>query len=94
MTLTQWNAREDLQLALKELMEGPVLKQALDVLVYASLPGPTIPPEGVAILEHNAIMNARREGYYEFLRNLEKLTSPVLPAVRPPLKPWQPTTRE
>jgi hypothetical protein len=88
MTLTQWNAREDLQSELAKVLETPALRTALEVLIHAGLPGPIGIPLNGSPLEHGALLNARREGYYEFYRLLHKLTTKPAPIKSAP-QAWQ-----
>lgn len=88
MDLNQWYEREDLQVALSKMLADPVLKTALEVLVNHGLPSGQVLPPGTSPIEHGALMNARREGYFEFFRNLERL--PKKPAaLKPRTKAWQ-----
>lgn len=88
MNLDQWYAREDLQAQLSEDLKRPAILAALEVLVKVGLPAPQAVPAGASLTEHGALLNARREGYYEFYHNLLKLTAkPAAPRTAP--KAWQ-----
>lgn len=87
MTTESWFRDPLNSVELKNILETPILKKALDVLVYSKLPSPTPLPE-TDTLAHAAIVNARREGYYTFMRDLLALT--VEPKETQDLsKPWK-----
>jgi hypothetical protein len=86
-TEAQWFANPELALRLKEMLQDPVLQKALDALVHSKLPAPLNLPE-TGLLEHHAIISARREGYYSFYRDLLALTHEPQPAVDLS-KPWK-----
>lgn len=87
MTIDEWRKREDLQLELRELLQQPALARAFEVLVNFALPRATALPEGADIALHGALQNARREGFYDCLRNFGALTNLAeQPAVLP--EPW------
>ena len=73
MTTETWFKDPSNPVELQIVLDSPILKRALDVLVYSKLPSPTPLPEADT-LAHAAIINARREGYYTFLRDLIALT--------------------
>jgi hypothetical protein len=87
MTPDTWFKDPSNSVELKQILDTPILKKALDVLVYSKLPSPAPLPE-TDTLAHAAIVNARREGYYTFLRDLMALT--VEPKQQQDLsKPWK-----
>jgi hypothetical protein len=87
MTLDAWFRDPSNPVELQQFLQTPIIKRALDVLVYSKLPAPTPLPE-TDTLAHAAIVNARREGYYTFLRDLTALT--VEPKQNQDLsKPWK-----
>jgi hypothetical protein len=87
MTTETWFKDPSNAVELRQVLESPILKKALDTLVYSKLPSPTPLPESDT-LAHAAIVNARREGYYTFLRDLIALT--VEPKQNQDLsKPWK-----
>ena len=49
------------------------MQKGLEVLKNVALPAYTTPPAGCDVIDHNALMNSRREGYYDVLRNIENL---------------------
>lgn len=86
-TETQWFANPELALRLSEMLKDPILEKALQVLIHSKLPAPvTLPDQG--FLEHHAVVNARREGYYTFYRDLLSLTAEPKPNVDLS-KPWK-----
>jgi len=72
--LNEWFASskpEELRIAL----QAPIIQEALRLLKDVGQPRAiNLPGENVSYIEHNALCNARREGYYDALRNLEVLT--------------------
>jgi hypothetical protein len=74
MKLSDWAKQEDLQLEWKKAWEEiPALKAGLAVLVEAALPTEVKVPTGVDPIQFNALINSKREGYYDALRNIEAL---------------------
>jgi hypothetical protein len=94
MKITEWAKREDLQLEWKKLWEtNEALKAGFDVLRDVAWPLESRVPSGTDAIQHNALMNARREGYYDALRNIEamkeiKRTNDPLP------EPWSNPKKE
>lgn len=94
MKLTDWAKREDLQIQWKKLWEtDEALKAGYDVLLDVALPAECRVPAGVDAIQHNALMNARREGYYDALRNIEALKE-VKKQQNPLPDPWSETKQE
>lgn len=89
LTREQWDADETNRATLAELLtKNKALINALDLLVFCGLPqGGTVKADDV---NANALLNARREGFYEFYTGLVGLTR-VIPESTPPLlrKPWE-----
>ena len=73
MNLNDWWKRDDLQLLWKQTWESEHMVKGLEVLKNVALPAYTTPPTGCDVIDHNALMNSRREGYYDVLRNIENL---------------------
>jgi hypothetical protein len=74
MKIQDWAKREDLQLQWKKAWEeNPVLRNGLEVLKQIALPSETRTPQGADVIQFNALMNARREGYYDAIRNIDAL---------------------
>lgn len=91
--LNEWFASskpEELRRALQE----PVIQEALKLLKDVGLPRTAqLPPQGVTYIEHNALLNSRREGYYDALRNLEVLSiTKNKPEPVEEAEPWVPST--
>lgn len=87
MTLKDWNARQDLRLAWKEFYRTPAGQGLKEVLTFLGTPVPTMPAQGVDFIDWNAMVNARREGFYEAVRLLGALTEEPQPAEELP-QPW------
>ena len=74
MNLSEWAKREDLQLEWKQLWESnKALQAGFEVLRDIALPTEARPNAGVDLIQFNALMNTRREGYYDCLRNIQAL---------------------
>lgn len=94
MKIQDWAKREDLQLEWKNLWDNnETLKKGLDVLKEVALPAEARAPQGVDTIQYNALMNARREGYYDALRNIDALKEIVKPNVINP-EPWENLKKE
>lgn len=94
MKLTDWAKREDLQLKWKQLWETEeALKSGFDVLRDVALPLETKVPAGIDAVQYNALMNARREGYYDAIRNIEALKE-IKRANDPLPEPWSAVKQE
>jgi hypothetical protein len=94
MKITDWAKRDDLQLAWRQLWEeNETLKAGYAVLRDVALPSEVRIPEGLDPIQHNALMNARREGYYDALRNIEALKEIVRPTQVTP-EPWENVKKE
>jgi len=89
MKITDWAKREDLQLEWKKAWEeNQTLKAGLEVLKQIALPAETRTPQGADVIQLNALMNARREGYYDAIRNIEALKEIKTPNEALP-EPWE-----
>ena len=89
MTHQEWFAQEDKVLLFKEILSNPVLEMALGVLTEHGLPVMRPTPDGMDPLQHGALLNARREGYFEFLRNLKLLGTVPQEKEVTELRPWK-----
>lgn len=89
MTYTEWYAHEDKVLIFKELLKNPVLNLALEVVQEHGLPVARPTPAGVDPIQYGALINARREGYFEALRNLRMLAVAPQPKETQELRPWK-----
>lgn len=74
MTYKEWASRPDLISALAEILNSTPVQLALSVCIEEQLPK-TVPSIMASAnpIELNALMNAKREGYFEFLRNFKNL---------------------
>jgi hypothetical protein len=91
--LNEWFATvkpEELRVAL----QSPIIQEALTLLKNVGQPrNVQLPQSGVTYIEHNALLNARREGYYDALRNLEVLSmTKNRPEAVEESEPWTPST--
>jgi hypothetical protein len=94
MKIHEWAKREDLQLEWKLLWDtNETLKKGLEVLKDVALPSEVRAPQGVDAIQYNALMNARREGYYDALRNIEALKEMVRQKQETP-EPWENVKKE
>lgn len=89
MKLQDWSKREDLQLEWKKLWEtNEALKAGFDVLREVALPIESRPPPGTDLIDYSALLNSRREGYYDCLRNIDALKN-IKPQVENLPEPWE-----
>lgn len=94
MKLTEWAKRDDLQLEWKRLWEtNETLKKGLEVLKEVALPMESKVPQGYDPIDFNALVNSRREGYYDAIRNIEALKEVVRPSENLP-DPWEDSKKE
>lgn len=84
--IDRWYADPANRLRLETLLGDPVMKQAIELLSEAGLPTMSrVSPQDALVA--NAIANAERSGYFNFLRNLRNLTQPQKPNQEIPA-PW------
>lgn len=91
--LNEWFATakpEELRVAL----QAPIIQEALALLKDVGQPrNVQLPQSGVSYIEHNALLNSRREGYYDALRNFEVLSmTKNQPKPVEESEPWTPST--
>lgn len=81
---------------LRNAIQAPIIQEALRLLKDIGLPRTVqLPPNGVTYIEHNALLNARKEGYYDALRNFEVLAlSRTKPDAVEESEPWTPSTSD
>lgn len=83
-----WDASEGNRALLAEAIGTEPLRSALQVLVMDGLPKSFVVPSDE--LAANALLNTRREGFYEFYRALLSLTEePPEPLVQSTAGPWE-----
>lgn len=88
MTLKEWNDRPEFRSAWKNFYKSDVGQSLKNVLSFLGTPVPTMPPQNVEFIDWNAMVNARREGFYEAIRLLGVLTEEPAPAEELP-QPWE-----
>ena len=76
MTHKEWFARPDLVESFADLLRNETLQIALDVVTTAGLPKSRFNAATTNLMENHALLNAKREGYYECLTNLRTLATP------------------
>ena len=91
MTLAEWYANEDKVLLFKEALANPVMQDAVAVLRDHGLPVMKPVPQGTDAIQHGALINARREGYFECLRNFQSLAVQPIKPETVDLQPWRRT---
>lgn len=87
MTVKNWYAHPDRRRELEELLASPTLLEALDILLNQGLPKATVCPSGMDYVQWQAISGSRREGYFEFYRNLKTLSQQPVGRTKP-AEPW------
>lgn len=94
MKITDWAKREDLQLEWKQLWEtNQAMRAGFEVLRDVAWPTQLQVPTGTDPVQFNALMNARREGYFDALRNIEALKE-IKRQTEPLPEPWSTTVKE
>lgn len=90
MTAKDWYEQEDYVASLGNTLRTPEVRAALDVLISEYLPKSCIPGNSENLIERSALLNARREGYFDFYRNLLLLAEPknVTAANPDSMQPW------
>ena len=68
-------------------MALPVFNSAFEALIDFASPKPTAVPQGVDLALWGALMNARREGFFDCLRNFQALTEMAAKPAELPA-PW------
>jgi hypothetical protein len=90
MTLEDWKKRDDLQAELKQILTLPAFRGALEALTDFASPKPVPAPQGVDLSLWGALLNARREGFFDALRNFQALTDMAAKPAELPA-PWTET---
>jgi len=89
MTYKDWSKRPDLIDELAQILSNTTFQAALNVLIEDQLPKSTLRPDSPNLVENHALLNSKREGYFDFLRNLRTLAVQKPEAVRDSLTPWK-----
>ena len=80
-------------LLFRRSLNTEVMQSAVAVLQEHGLPIMRPVPHGTDPIQHGALINARREGYFECLRNFQALAVTPLKPEAHELTPWKkPTT--
>jgi len=89
MTNKEWFARPDLIEGLAAILREDILQLALSVVEDAGIPRSKLRPDSVNLMENHALLNAKREGYFEALQNLKSLAVQRAQAPDLDLSPWK-----
>lgn len=89
MTLKEWSARPDLVENLSQLLRMEPLNEALSVVESIGAPRARLRPDSPNLMENHALLNARREGYFEAIANLRALAVPREKDRSQDLAPWK-----
>lgn len=90
MTYREWAARPDLIAELGTLLAHPTMQAALSVCMDIGLPKTRFAPNTPNLMENHALLNAKHEGYFEFLKNLRVLSvQKPEPLDEDKLAPWK-----
>lgn len=89
MTYKEWSARADLVEAFAQLLRDDVVQSALSVVEDVGIPRNRLRPDSPNLMENHALLNARREGYFECLSNLRSLANAKNDPRKTDLSPWK-----
>lgn len=87
--LQQWNANEEKQLALQELLGSPVMQEALDLVRAACIPKAREADNPESITTLYALDYSRATGWYGAINMLEALQKISLPTRKTVAQPWK-----
>lgn len=73
----RWNADPANAAELRQLLEHPTLRNALEILTESGVPIESAPPVGATYTEWCASQRARSEGFFLFRANLQALAQPA-----------------
>ena len=88
MTHKDWSKRLDLIEDLATVLQGDTLKLALSVVENVGIPRSRLRPDATNLMENHALLDARREGYFEALQNLRSLGVRPSPTPVAEPSPW------
>lgn len=89
MTNKEWFARPDLIEDFAAMLRSDTIQLALSVVEDAGIPRPRLRFDSANLVENHALLNARREGYFEALQNLKALSVPRVQVPEKDLSPWK-----
>lgn len=89
MTNKEWFARPDLIEDFAAMLRSNTLKLAMSVLEDVGIPRSRLRPDAPNLMENHALLNAKREGYFEALLNLKALAEHRTPNTDKDLSPWK-----
>lgn len=91
MTYKEWSARPDLIERLSMQLRDETLQLALSVVEDIGIPRTRFRADAPNLMENHALLNAKREGYFECLANLKALAN-AKPRTDLDLSPWKHTS--
>lgn len=89
MTYKEWFSRQDLISEFASFLSQSTVQTALRVLEEQGKPRARLKPDSPNLMENHALLNARREGYFECLQNLIGLAQPKTLSQEPGPEPWK-----
>lgn len=89
MTYKEWFSRQDLISEFAALLSKPPLRTAIEVIEDHGRPKAKLRPESPNLMENHALLNARREGYFECIENLKSLAQQKPLPQEPGPGPWK-----
>ena len=89
MTNKEWFARPDLIENFSLLLRDDVMQLALRVLEDAGAPRSKLRPDSPNLMENHALLNSKREGYFEAIHNLRSLAVHRTPGPEVDSSPWR-----
>lgn len=89
MTYKEWFSRQDLISEFADLLSNSTVQTALRVVEEHGRPKIKLRPDSPNLMENHALLNARREGYFECLQNFISLARPKILPQEPEPGPWK-----
>lgn len=94
MTPKEWSARPDLVDEFSQILRSPTVQLAISVLEEVGMPKARLKPDSPNLMENHALLNSKREGYFECLSNLKALAIMKPKGPDLDLAPWKHASQE
>jgi hypothetical protein len=94
MTPKEWSARPDLVEEFSQILRNPTMQLAISVLEDVGTPRTRLKIDSPNLMENHALLNSKREGYFECLSNLRALAIMKQKGPDLDLSPWKHASQE